>query len=310
MPGDTLLLNSGYPIGNLWNTGDTTQYLSVANSGQYYVSINNGIIVSDTMNVIVNPINLASPFTLAASDTLICIGSQAQITASSNVINNQTNYLWSVNGLLSNSSDSVISEAIDSSTYIMAYINSSSVCNTPLTPSTNSITINTFPITPVIFNSPQTNTWFCTTDPAFQITGGVPIGGTYSGSGVNNGMFIPSVILPNINVISYTYQDTNLCITQAIDTFLVDVCTDISILQNNENINIFPNPVKDNLYITVNDNSYSNSIVIFDITGKIILCELLSKKLNEINISMLSSCLYFIKVYDGDKQSISKFIKE
>ncbi len=309
--GDTLLLNSGYPTGNLWNTGDTTQYLNVANSGQYNVSINNGSIVSDTITVIVIPTNLSSSFSIAASDTLICSGSQAQITASLNVVNSQTNYLWSVNGIIfSNLLDSILSIAIDSTTNIMAYINSSSVCNTQVIPSTNSITINTFPSTAVTFNSPQTNTWFCANDPAFQITGGMPIGGIYSGSGVSNGMFTPSVTLPNINVISYTYQDTNLCITQAIDTFLVDVCTNISILHSNENLKVFPIPAKDIIYITVNDNSHSNSIDIIDITGNIILREVLSKNINEINISMLSSGLYFITVNDGVKQSISKFIKE
>ena len=309
--GDSLLLNSGYSVGNLWNTGDTSQFINVATNGQYYVSINNGSIVSDTITVIVIPgYPLFTSLILAASDTLICSGSEAQITASINVVNNQTNYLWSVNGIISNSSDSVISVAVDSTTNIFAYINSSGVCNTQFITSANSVTINTFPSTEVIFNSPQANTWICTNEPAFQITGGSPIGGVYSGSGVSNGIFTPGVNLPNINVINYTYQDSNFCTTQAIDTFLVDVCTDISSINNITNLQVFPIPAKDNIYINVSDDINTYYSIITDITGKILLKEILTNNINEINISILSNGMYFIIVNNGNKQSILKFIKE
>jgi len=309
--GDTLQLNSGYATGNLWNTGDTSQFINVSNNGQYYVVINNGTAFSDTITVIVLQSNpLATSFTLASSDTLLCSGSQAQITASLNVVNNQTNYLWSINGIISNSSDAIISIAIDTTTNILAYSNSSGICNTQVIQSANSITINTFPTTAITFNSPQTNTWFCANDPAFQITGGMPIGGVYSGSGVSNGIFTPSATLPNINVINYTYQDTNLCITQAIDTFLVDVCTNFLMQNNEKSVHIFPIPAKDNISIIFSDVRLPHYITITDFTGKIVFQSVFSKNINDLNISMLSSGLYFININNEFYQSISKLIKE
>jgi hypothetical protein len=308
--GDTLLLNSGYPAGNLWNTGDTTQYINVANNGVYYVSINNGTIVSDTITVIVIPLNpTPTSLILSATDTMVCSGSQTQITASLNLANNQTNYLWSVNGIITNTADSVLFFAVDSTLNITAYSNTPGVCNTPLIASTNSITVNTFPSTGVTFNSPQANTWLCASDPSFQITGGTPNGGTYSGSGVSNGLFTPNVSLPNINVVTYAYQDTNLCITQAIDTFFVDVCTAMSPLFENDNVQIFPTPAKDIINIHVTENSNLYFIIITDLTGNIVLSTTINNSKNEINITSLNCGIYFITIMQGDKQFISKFIK-
>ena len=72
-------------------------------------------------------------------------------------------------------------------------------------PSTVSITVN--PLPPVSFNTPVTS--LCVNSPAITLTGGLPEGGTYEGTGVNNGQFDPSVALDGIHTITYTYIDPN-----------------------------------------------------------------------------------------------------
>lgn len=51
----------------------------------------------------------------------------------------------------------------------------------------------------------------CQNVPAFQLTGGLPAGGTYSGPGVSSGSFNPAVTGPGTFTIDYTYTDGNGC---------------------------------------------------------------------------------------------------
>lgn len=48
---------------------------------------------------------------------------------------------------------------------------------------------------------------YCVDAPSFTLTGGTPLGGTYSGPGVSGGIFTPSAATPGIHDITYTYFD-------------------------------------------------------------------------------------------------------
>lgn len=76
------------------------------------------------------------------------------------------------------------------------------------------------------------------TDPAFALTGGSPLGGTYSGPGVANNIFDPSAAGLGTHTIIYNYTDSNGCSNSASATITVtqpvtvtldpfaDVCAD------------------------------------------------------------------------------------
>jgi hypothetical protein len=53
-------------------------------------------------------------------------------------------------------------------------------------------------------------------DPAFPLTGGLPEGGTYTGTGVTGGVFDPAAAGVGEHTITYTYEDENGC---------MDTCT-------------------------------------------------------------------------------------
>jgi hypothetical protein len=59
------------------------------------------------------------------------------------------------------------------------------------------------------------------TDPVFQLTGASPAGGTYSGPGVSQGMFDPSLAGSGEHLITYTFEDEYGCI--GFCTFLIMV---------------------------------------------------------------------------------------
>ncbi len=69
--------------------------------------------------------------------------------------------------------------------------------------------------------------WVCVGWPAFELTGGMPAGGEYSGPGVENGWFNPASAGVGTHVITYTYSDPNSCENFDTETILVDPCTGV-----------------------------------------------------------------------------------
>ena len=84
--------------------------------------------------------------------------------------------------------------------------------------------------------------WVCLDWPAFELTGGWPEGGEYSGPGVDNGWFNPSVAGIGTHTITYTYTDLNNCENFADETILVDPCTGVNDITGQSGIKIYPNP--------------------------------------------------------------------
>lgn len=66
-------------------------------------------------------------------------------------------------------------------------------------------------------------TSICINDSAFLLSGGTPVGGLYSGNGVSNGFFDPSIAGTGSHIISYSYTDTSGC--SAADTSSIFVST-------------------------------------------------------------------------------------
>ncbi len=63
---------------------------------------------------------------------------------------------------------------------------------------------------PVVTFSMSTVT-YCAHESSFSLSGGMPSGGEYTGTGVDAGSFIPSLAGPGVHTITYTYTDSNGC---------------------------------------------------------------------------------------------------
>ena len=90
---------------------------------------------------------------------------------------------------------------------------------------------------------------------------------------------------------------------------------DIRVLTNNPNaideeniaeMTIYPNPANDIVKIELGDSCFDNVMTITDITGKTVMTENVTNDVMEINVSHLSSGLYFVKY--GSK--VSKLVIE
>ena len=88
--------------------------------------------------------------------------------------------------------------------------------------------------------------------PPFELTGGLPIGGEYTGPGVSNGIFDPSVAGLGMHTITYTYEDENYCSNSAIDSIGVTEFTGIINQADQSAVKIYPNPNNGNFKVKFN----------------------------------------------------------
>lgn len=75
---------------------------------------------------------------------------------------------------------------------------------------TDNVTVNTLP--DVTLNSFPDQ---CGNDPVFNLTGGIPAGGTYSGQGVSANQFNPAIAGTGTHVITYTFTNATGCVGSA-----------------------------------------------------------------------------------------------
>jgi hypothetical protein len=74
-------------------------------------------------------------------------------------------------------------------------------------------------------------------------------------------------------------------------------------------LKIYPNPVQDELTITLQNNAVISAYEIYDITGKRVMGSTQITS-NRIQVSELSKGMYFMKIKAGNLEMVSKFIKK
>ena len=72
---------------------------------------------------------------------------------------------------------------------------------------------------------------------------------------------------------------------------------------NKNNIRIYPNPAKNNLFVEQKNGKYSE-IKIYSVLGKLVYQDNLNEVITEINLKNLNKGIYFVKVYEKDTQNI------
>lgn len=75
------------------------------------------------------------------------------------------------------------------------------------------------------------------------------------------------------------------------------------------NFSMFPNPFSNNLSISLNSISELTTIVISDITGKIVYSSQLNQLNTTINLDQLKEGIYFLELMNGTHKSVKKIIK-
>ncbi len=153
--------------------------------------------------------------------------------------------------------------------------------------------------------------WVCLGWPAFELTGGMPAGGEYTGPGVENGWFDPAIAGVGTHSISYTYSDPNSCENFATETILVDPCTGFNDISDLSGINLYPNPTTGLITLSFDQNSGMTEILVLSTLNKLVYTESVNAtagKRLEIDLSNLVKGIYFIKLKSEKKEEILKVI--
>ena len=110
-------------------------------------------------------------------------------------------------------------------------------------------------------------------------------------------------IPPNIS--SHTLSE--ITITNIVDTIICGSIVSIT-ERNLQDIQIFPNPATDKLFISLENEPGEKSIILYDINGRLIHQVSTSEQLIELNIPNLPSGVYYVTIYHENQMMISKKI--
>ena len=123
-------------------------------------------------------------------------------------------------------------------------------------------------------------------------------------------IYWPSGTEQTIDFADFTINAVNTVVENegVTDIYGEIIYTDISEIANNSDINIYPNPSNGIFTINNTKNSNHQTVIITDITGKIILTKNLDIENTSINLSNQETGIYIVKILDDNKTFVQKII--
>ncbi|MFH1296098.1 MAG: FISUMP domain-containing protein [Bacteroidota bacterium] len=175
---------------------------------------------SNAISMTIQPY-LAAGVTIIASSNPVCTGTSVEFTATP--INGGTNpvYQWKINGVDAGTNSTQFFYAPSDGDIITCQMTSDYLCPVTNPVLSNEITMTVLPLPYIALNICVTIT---TRDAKpFLLRGGIPGGGVYSGSGVQDSMFYPALVpvTQDSSVVTYTYSNVNNCDSSASQTIWI-----------------------------------------------------------------------------------------
>ena len=151
--------------------------------------------------------------------------------------------------------------------------------------------------------------------PALTLTGGLPMGGTYSGPGVSAGVFNPAVAGLGTHTIKYSYADSNSCASFAEQTIEVTDAVGVQLSSKIIDFTVTPNPSKGDVNLVFKGSTTNKlSIQVIDQLGRVVKTisfdNANSTFEKQIDLSSLKSGIYYIKADFGDATDSRKLVIE
>lgn len=278
------LLDAGNPGSDyVWNTGDTTQTVSVDSSGTYSVTITTAqnCQAVDTINIVIDPV----PSVDLGPDSSYC--DNVILDAGSGF----ANYLWS-------NTDTTQTINVTGTGIYSVVIEAINGC-------TNGDTID------IVIHSLPTVTFalaedtVCVNYSPIALTTGSPAGGLYTGTGVSSGNFDPGTGVGNY-LITYTYTDANGCTNTDVDNISVIGCTGLEGM-NNISMIIYPNPNNGAFYIDCSSVDENSLVHVYDVLGKLVYSSPLQNSPHFIQLDVKPGT-YILQLFTGKGSAKQKLI--
>ncbi len=304
-------------------TQNPTRYnMTFTDSGYYYVYATVSGCKSDTdsVRVVVNTDPVVNIF--PSPGTTICKGEEVTFTAVPTNAGTAT-YGWSVNYITTGTTGTVYkTSTLNNGDVVRCEMISTGTCATAYTDTSNgitmtvndvkapSVTISANPNTSLYPNEPVTFTASPTNggnNPTYQwLRNGSPISGAQSAVWGANANFLSDgddicVVLFSDHVCPEPDTALSNCIK-------VDIRLSVATIAGNSNINIYPNPVTNELYIEGIDNG--TIIELYDVVGKKIHHATTSNNKYSINMSSYATGNYLLKMkFNDGRETQSKIVK-
>ncbi len=170
---------------------------------------------SNSITMVVNA-NLPAGITISASTNPFCPGNSVTFTATP--VNGGANpaYQWKVNGINKGTNSPTYTYNPASGDLVSCILTSNLACVTGNPATSNTIIMSGTLVSVVTFTACFDTITTNSAQP-LKLKGGIPLGGTYSGPGVNSltGIFTPSTAGIGLKILSYTYTNAALCSASA-----------------------------------------------------------------------------------------------
>ena len=168
-------------------------------------------------------------------------------------------------------------------------------CLSPLVP----VMVNVLSTIPSTIN--VANNIVCKDDAVIFPTAN-PTGGNFSGIGVSNGGFNPSIGTGVYNIL-YSTTDANGCLTaDSLEMQVLD-CVGINEVNRINNLKVYPNPTTDVLNISQEGNE-AKSFNICDMQGRFILSEKILNPNHQIHLEKLAKGIYLLSLQNASQKTI------
>lgn len=142
----------------------------------------------------------------------------------------------------------------------------------------------------------------CLNGGLYSLPSGIPSGGNWSGTGINNNIFDPSTAGIGAHWINYSYTDSSNC--SGNDSVLIEVTLCVDVKSTTWNYEApYPNPAKD--IITIPIKSAETTAVLYDALGNQLPVNL--NESGEMNLTFLNVGIYFLEI--TYEQGLSKYYK-
>jgi photosystem II stability/assembly factor-like uncharacterized protein len=249
-------------------SGNGTSSITVIagdNLGIVLVIPGNGFGFGPSQFIVVNPVlPIEVTVSIEADADMVCEGEIMTFTAIATNGGMQPTYNWFVNNEAIGANEAVFSYMPLNGDQIKLVFTSSEICALENPAESNIITafVLTVPIVTWTAFEPDT---LCSDWLPVALTGGLPEGGIYSGTGVVNNFFDPAIAGIGSHIIAYTYSDANNCSNEASIILFVHECTGINELSSQ--LAVYPNPVTEKLIISVKENQMIEKLELFNQLG-------------------------------------------
>jgi hypothetical protein len=150
----------------------------------------------------------------------------------------------------------------------------------------------------------------CIYNSPLELSGGMPAGGTYTGTAVTDGAFNPATAGLGNHTIVYTYTDANNCGGLIMDVVTVEEC--LGLAENTQKLlQAYPNPGTGLFIIKTEQGQELTGIQVFDIQGKQVQNAVLTDGLSvKVDLTQANKGMYFLQgMLNGNPVSI-KLVKE